>query len=907
MTAPKRLFLIDGMAQIYRAHFAMIKNPLITKDGRHTSAIFGFMNSLFKLLRQENPDYIAVVLDCKAPTFRHKLYTEYKATREKMPEELVEQLEPLYEVISHTNIPTLKKPGFEADDIIGTLVKKAELAGLETFIVTGDKDMMQLVSESTFMYSPGNSFKPTTIYDKAKVKEKWGVGPEGIIDMLALVGDTSDNIPGVDGVGPKTARKLLDEYKDIETILEHADEAKNKRVRAGLQNGKDLVHLSRELVTIDCEVPIEFHIEDLIKVDFNLEALSKDFQDLEMYSLVTQAEALSKNNVVVIEQSEKKYSTILTKKSLDHLMLKLESSDLISFDLETTSVIALEADIVGLSFSVKANEGYYIPVEFPEKDSNYELSLDTIISTVKPLLENKKNRFCGQNLKYDALVLSRHSIKIANIYFDTMLAEYILHPEKNSYKMDYLALDYLKYRMVPIDDLIGTGLHQQSMAEVPLDDIAFYAAEDADIAFQLASILEKKLDAENLSTPYEKIELPLVPVLVQMEKNGVFLDLEFLLKLSEQFGTELEKLTAKIHNMAGREFNINSPKQLGQILFDELELKPIRKRSTAVEVLQVLKNFHPLPEVVLAYRHLAKLKSTYVDAIPNYVNKNTGRVHTSLNQTIAATGRLSSTSPNFQNIPIRTETGREVRKAFIAQEEGSVILSADYSQVELRIMAHYSKEPELIKAFEEDADIHSRTAALVNGIAESEVTSDQRRSAKVVNFGIMYGAGPYRMSQELGISMADAKTLIETYFKTYPGIKRYMNETIESARKKGYVETLYHRRRSTNSLNASNRNMVQAEERAAINMPIQGTAADIIKIAMINIHKRMEIEKYQSKMILQIHDELMFECPQSEVDVIAKIVVEEMEGAVQLAVPLKVDWKYGQSCFQVFRVFFMLT
>ena len=898
MTSPKRLFLIDGMAQIYRAHFAMIKNPLITKDGRHTSAIFGFMNSLFKLLRQENPDYIAVVLDCKAPTFRHKLYTEYKATREKMPEELVEQLEPLYEVISHTNIPTLKKPGFEADDIIGTLVKKAELAGLETFIVTGDKDMMQLVSESTFMYSPGNSFKPTTIYDKAKVKEKWGVGPEGIIDMLALVGDTSDNIPGIDGVGPKTARKLLDEYKDIETILEHADEAKNKRVRAGLQNGKDLVHLSRELVTIDCEVPIEFHIEDLIKVDFNLEALSKDFQDLEMYSLVTQAEALSENNVVVIEQSEKKYSTILTKKSLDHLMLKLESSDLISFDLETTSVIALEADIVGLSFSVKANEGYYIPVKFPEKDSNYELSLDTIISTVKPLLENKKNRFCGQNLKYDALVLSRHSIKIANIYFDTMLAEYILHPEKNSYKMDYLALDYLKYRMVPIDDLIGTGLHQRSMAEVPLDDIAFYAVEDADIAFQLASILEKKLDAENLSTPYEKIELPLVPVLVQMEKNGVFLDLEFLLKLSEQFGTELEKLTAKIHNMAGREFNINSPKQLGQILFDELELKPIRKRSTAVEVLQVLKNFHPLPEVVLAYRHLAKLKSTYVDAIPNYVNKNTGRVHTSLNQTIAATGRLSSTSPNFQNIPIRTETGREVRKAFIAQKEGSVILSADYSQVELRIMAHYSKEPELIKAFEEDADIHSRTAALVNGIAESEVTSDQRRSAKVVNFGIMYGAGPYRMSQELGIPMADAKTLIDTYFKTYPGIKRYMNETIESARKKGYVETLYHRRRSTNSLNASNRNMVQAEERAAINMPIQGTAADIIKIAMINIHKRMEIEKYQSKMILQIHDELMFECPQSEVDVIAKIVVEEMEGAVQLAVPLKVDWKYGKSWFE---------
>jgi len=897
MTSLKRLFLIDGMAQIYRAHFAMIKNPLITKDGRHTSAIFGFMNSLFKLLRQENPDYIAVVLDCKEPTFRHKLYTEYKATREKMPGELVDQLDMLYEVISHTNIPTLKKPGFEADDIIGTLVKKAEIAGLKTFIVTGDKDMMQLVSDNTFIYSPGNSFKPTTIYDKAKVKEKWGVGPEGIIDMLTLVGDTSDNIPGVDGIGPKTARKLLDKYKDIETILEHAGEAKNKRVRSGLQNGKKMVHLSRELVTIDCDVPIEFHIEDLIKVDFNVEALSKDFRDLEMYSLVTQMEMLSGNNLAVIEQSEKKYSTILTKKSLEELMLKLAESDIISFDLETTSVIALEADIVGLSFSVKANEGYYIPVEFPDKSSNYELSLDTIMSAIKPLLENKQNRFCGQNLKYDALVLSRHSIKIANIYFDTMLAEYILHPEKNSYKIDYLALDYLKYRMVSIDDLIGTGLHQKSMAEVLLDDIAFYAAEDADIAFQLASILEKKLDAENLSSPYEKIELPLIPVLVQMEINGVFLDIDFLLKLSEKFGAELKKLTAQIYSMAGREFNINSPKQLGEILFDELELKPIRKRSTAVEVLQILKNYHPLPEVVLTYRHLSKLKSTYVDAIPNYVNQHTGRVHTSLNQTITATGRLSSTSPNFQNIPIRTETGREVRKAFIAQEEDSVILSADYSQVELRIMAHYSKEPELIKAFEEDSDIHSRTAALVNGIAESAVTAAQRRSAKVVNFGIMYGAGPYRMSQELGISMGDAKVLIETYFKTYPRIKCYMNETIESARNDGFVETLFHRRRSINSLNDSNRNLVQSEERAAINMPIQGTAADIIKIAMINIHKRMQIEKYQSKMILQIHDELVFECPQSEVDAFAKIVVEEMEGAAQLAVPLKVDWKYGKSWF----------
>ena len=898
MTSPKRLFLIDGMAQIYRAHFAMIKNPLTTKDGRHTSAIFGFMNSLFKLLRDENPDYIAVVLDCKEPTFRHKLYTEYKATREKMPDELVEQLEPLYEVISHTNIPILKKPGYEADDIIGTLVKKAEQAGLVTYMVTGDKDMMQLVSETTFMYSPGNRFKPTTIYDKIKVKEKWGVGPDGIIDMLALVGDTSDNVPGVDGVGPKTAKKLLDQYKDIETILEHADEAKNKRVREGLQNGRDLVHLSRELVTIHCDVPVEFHIEELIRKDMDGEALTHDFQDLEMYSLITQVEALSGNGVVALEQPDKNYQTILTQTDLDLLITTISNAELISFDLETTSITPLQADIVGLSFSVKANDGYYIPVEYPEKESKPGLTLDAVLEKLKPIFENENNRFCGQNIKYDALVLSRYGIHLGNIVFDTMIAEYMLHPEKNSYKMDYLSIDYLNYRMVPIDNLIGPGLHQKSMAEVPLEDIAFYASEDADIAFQLAEILKDKLEKESLFEPYNDIEIPLIPVLTTIEKNGVYLNLDFLADLSRQFGEGLEKLTEKIHQMAGREFNINSPKQLGEILFDELELKPIRKRSTAVEVLAVLKNYHPLPEEVLKYRHLAKLKNTYVDAIPNYVNKETGRVHTSLNQTIAATGRLSSTSPNFQNIPIRTETGREVRKAFVPQNSDWVILSADYSQVELRIMAHYSQEPELIKAFEENSDIHSRTAALVNGIAEAEVTPDQRRSAKVVNFGIMYGAGPYRMSQELGISMADAKILIDNYFATYPGIRKYMDETISLARDRGYVETLYKRRRKTGNLDASNRNIVQAEERVAINMPIQGTAADIIKIAMINIHNKMESENYQSKMILQIHDELLFECPKTEVERMAALAVEEMEGTGTLSVPLKVDWNYGKSWFE---------
>ena len=894
----KRLFLIDGMAQIYRSHFAMINNPLITKDGRHTSAIYGFMNSLFKLLRDENPDYVAVVLDCKEPTFRHELYTDYKATRDKMPEELVEQLEPLFAVISHTNIPILKKPGYEADDVIGTLVKKAEEAGIDSYMVTGDKDMMQLVSDKTFMYTPGNRFKPTTIYDKNKVKDKWGVGPEGIIDMLALVGDTSDNVPGVDGVGPKTAKKLLDKYNDLDSIIKYADENKNKRVRAGLLNAKDLVYLSKQLVTIMCDVPIEFHLEQFLRTEMDIETLRNDFQDLEMYSLINHVEKLSDKVPPKIEQAEKIYNTILTKKDFQVLKEILSKADLISFDLETTSIIAMDADIVGLSFSVKENEGYYIPIEFPEKDLKESLELNYVLNELRAVFENGKNSFCGQNIKYDSLVLNRYNMNIENITFDTMIAEHMLHPEKNSYKMDYLALDYLSYKMVPIEDLIGSGLHKKIMSEVPLEDISFYASEDADIVFQLTKILKEKLDNENLSSPYYDIEIPLIPVLTEIERNGVYLDFDFLTELSKIFGDKIKALTEDIYLLAGKEFNINSPKQLGEVLFDDLGLKPIRKRSTAVEVLEVLKGHHPLPEKILKFRHLAKLKNTYVDAFPNYLNKNTGRIHTSLNQTIASTGRLSSTNPNFQNIPIRTEMGREIRKAFVPQKKDWVILSADYSQVELRIMAHYSQEPELINAFKSDADIHTRTAALVNGISESEVTSDQRRSAKVVNFGIMYGAGPYRMSQELGISMMEAKQLIETYFNTYPGIRTYMDKTLSTAREKGYVETLYKRRRKTSNLLISNRNMVQAEERAAINMPIQGTAADLIKIAMINIHRRMKELDFKSKMILQIHDELLFESPLSEVEVLADLVVIEMETAIELSVPLKVDWKYGKNWFE---------
>lgn len=896
MTTPKRLFLIDGMALIYRAHFALIKNPLLTADGRHTSAIYGFMNSLFKLLREEDPDYISIVLDCKEPTFRHEIYTEYKATREKMPQELVGQLELLYSVIEATKIPMIKLPGYEADDIMGTLAKKAEKESLHTYIVTGDKDMMQLVNDLTFVYTPGNRFKPTTIYDSKKVFKKWGVGPDGIIDLLALMGDASDNVPGIDGVGPKTAVKILNEYGTIETALDNAEHIKNKRAREGMLNGKDLVHLSKELVTIKCDVPVDFHLEQLLRQSMDAQALTEKFEDLELYSLIQHATKFS-DDIIEFDTPDKNYKICTSLVELDTVIPVLKNSNLISFDLETTSVNALEADIVGLSFSVKENEGWYIPIIYPEKATSLfdDFNLKVVLDNLKPLFEDSQIYFCGQNLKYDALVLSRYDISLNGIVFDSMIAEHLLHPEKNSYKLDYLALDYLNYRMKPIEDLVGKGAKQISMADVPLEDISFYATEDADVTLQVVRKQKPIISTESLSNPFEYIEMPLLPVLITMESNGVYLDLDFLKKLSVILGEKLDTLITKIHSIAGHEFNINSPQQLAVVLFDELELKPIRKRSTAVEVLEVLKSHHPLPEYILEYRHLAKLKNTYIDSFPGHVHPKTGRVHTSLNQTIAATGRLSSANPNFQNIPIRTETGREIRKAFTVQNPEHVMLSADYSQIELRIMADFSQEPALIEAFNNGIDIHTRTAALVFSIDESLVTADQRRTAKVVNFGIMYGAGPFRMSQELGISMAEARDLINTYFNSYPGIRKYMDDTLASAHEKGFVKTRLGRRRKMTQLKSENHNLVKAEERAAINMPIQGTAADLIKIAMINIHKKMNDGNYTSKMILQIHDELLFEGPLEEMDKLSKLVVDEMEGAMSLSVPLKVDWKIGKN------------
>ena len=901
MSKEFKLFIIDGMALIYRAHFAMIKNPLTTKNGQHTSAIYGFANSIFKLIKDENPDYLAIAMDCKEPTFRHKMYNEYKANREAMPDELVSQLSLIDEMLDNMNIPVIKKSGFEADDIMGTIGKVASAKGLVTYLVSGDKDLMQLVSDKVKLYTPASRFSPTKIYNESDVFEKWGVRPNKMIEFLALLGDSSDNIPGVDGIGKKTASKLLSEYGSIDEIIKNIDNIKNKRVKEGLINGRDNLNLAINLVTIDNNVDIDVEINKLKKHDMNREVLHEYFNKLEIHSLSSQLDKLSNNKTPekINNNFKKKYELVDTKKKLDSLIKNLEYQRLFSFDIETSALDPIEADIVGFSISYKNNSGYYIPIIFPEKDSmpNYELNLVYVLNSIKKILESDNNKICGQNIKYDSLILKRHGISLRGISYDSMIAEHILHPDKNSYKLDNLSLEYLGYEMQSIEELIGSGKDQISMADVPLDKILFYAAEDADIALQISNETMPLIEKNNLSKPYYEIELPLISVLVEMENTGVFVDRKILSELSIEIDNMISILKEQIFSISDGEFNLNSPKQLAEVLFDKLELKQIKKRSTSIEVLESLTQHHPLPELILKYRHLSKLSSTYINALPNHINKRTGRVHSSFNQTIASTGRLSSTKPNFQNIPIRTELGKKIRKAIRAQNSDSVILSADYSQIELRIMAHFSNEPELVRAFNEDLDIHTRTAALVYSVDENDVTSEQRRSAKVVNFGIMYGAGPFRMSKELGIGMKDAKTLIETYFKTYPGIQKYITETIEEAHIKGYVSTINGRKKYSQSLASSNMNVQKAEERALINMPIQGTAAELIKVAMINIQKKIISDDYNAKMILQIHDELIFEVPKNEIENFSKLVKFEMEHAMELSVPLKVEYNSGPSWY----------
>ena len=901
----ERLFIIDGMAQIYRAHFAMITNPLTTKDGKHTSVIYGFLNMLFKIIRDEKPDYLVIAMDSKSKTFRHDLFADYKANRQKMPDEISYQIPILKEIINYLGVELIEKPGYEADDIMGSLSKIAESIDIESYIVSGDKDMLQMVNDNIIVYSPGNRFKPTTKFQKDNVKEKMGVYPNRVIDLLSLIGDSSDNIPGVRGVGPKTAIKLIEEFDNIENILNNVDNIKNERIKNLIKDNIDDLILSKELVTIKSDMDINFSKDDYKFIQIkDKDNVIKMIKDYELSSIATSLEKLDlikiKNEPKIIKKKD--YHLILDDKQLDHAIKSIINAKIISFDLETTGVNPMTAEIVGLAISIDTDQGYYIPILFPNNiDTRIkpEINYKNIFERIAPIFNCSKTLYLGQNIKYDILILKRYGIDVNGNMFDTMIAAHLIDPDRRSYKMDLLSLDYLEYEMMPIEKLIGPkGKNQKLMSDVELEKISYYACEDSDIALQLFKIFSEELSKNNLNEIFNEIEIPTMKVLIDMEFEGINIDISFFEKLSVQIGEEIENISKNIFSYTDCKFNINSPKQLSEILFDQLKLTPIKKRSTSVDVLEELKKQHPIAEELLKFRHFSKLKNTYLDAIPMHINPTTKKVHTSFNQTIASTGRLSSTKPNLQNIPIRTKISREIRKGFVSSNLDSYLFAADYSQVELRIMAHFSNENELIHSFKNNIDIHSRTAANIFKIKTEDVDFTQRRTAKVVNFSIMYGAGPFRLSQELDISLKEAKNIIEAYFDTYPGIKTFMENTLSNAREKGYVETLLGRRRYADGLTSSNMNIVKAEERACINMPIQGTAAELIKIAMINVHKKINEAKLKSKMILQIHDELLFDVPKNEIETLSNLVKYEMENAIKLKIPLKVDCDYGKNWFE---------
>ncbi|MBN4076493.1 DNA polymerase I [Gemmatimonas aurantiaca] len=901
----KTLYLIDGSALIYRAFFAFIRNPLINSRGENTSSPFGFTGSLLRILREETPDYLAVIFDTKAPTFRHKMYAEYKSTRAKMPDELVAQLPRIQEIVEAFEIPSFKLEGFEADDIIGTLARKGEESGLDVWIVSGDKDFCQLVTERIKIYNSKKSSEKAERLDREGVKEKMGVYPERVIDLLALMGDSSDNVPGVPGVGPKTAVALLEQFGSLDEILARADEIKAKGVRAKVSDNIEKAQLSRKLVTIHLDTPNNLDL-DLLRVNSpNQEKLRTLFTELEFNGYLKDlapAPIISGIAQSGSEDSSDNCNNSVSKSTIDYRLVEsidqlktLVDSWLviteIAVDTETTSLNQLSASLVGVSVCPRAGEAYYIPLGHNQKGKNLPFA-DAIVE-LKRILETDTVKKTGQNIKYDMHIFANVGVTLRGVDFDTMLAAYTIEPSARRYSLDALAYDKFNYQMQSIKDLIGSGAKQISFAEVPVAEAVFYACEDADYTYRLRGALEPEVARLGLSDLFNNIECPLIEVLFAMEREGVTIDPGFLNTMSEELEKEIDAAQRQIFKETGREFNINSPQQLSAVLFEELGLptkgKTAKKTgySTDVRVLEELASLHPVPQLVLQYRQLTKLKNTYVDALPQLIDENTGRVHTTFNQTIAATGRLSSTDPNLQNIPIRTEQGAQVRKAFIPRSKDFQLLTADYSQIELRILAHVSKDAGLISAFNSNEDIHTRTAAEVFAVDLDAVTTEQRRVAKTANFAVIYGVSAYGLSQQSDMDVSEAKEFIETYFKRYPGIKKYIDETIVFARENGYVETLTGRRRGIPDIHSSNFSVRQFAERVATNTPIQGAAADLIKIAMINIHRK--IANMKSKMILQVHDELVFDVHNDEVESLSEIVRSEMEGALQLDVPLVVD------------------
>ena len=895
MPPTKRLFLIDGSALAYRSYFAFIRNPLINSKGENTSAPFGFARALLKLIEEEKPEYIAVVFDTGKPTFRHEKYEAYKATRQKMPDEMRSSIPRIHELVRAMNIAMMELEGFEADDVIGTLAQKAAQAGMETVIVSGDKDFMQLVSPKVRLINPRKGEDAVEINEDG-VRARFGVGPDRVTDVLGLMGDASDNVPGVPGVGEKTAIALIREYGDIEGVLAHAAEVRRKNVRENLIQHADQARLSKDLVIIRTDAPVELDPDELKFTGFDPEALSTLFKELEFGRLLSE--------ITPSEAKRKAVYHTVTKETLDDLIVRIRAHRSCAVDLETTSVDAMRAEIVGISIALEPYEAFYIPVghrafSLLKEPDERNVPLSLTLKKLKPIIEDARIEKYGQNIKYDTTILCRAGIRPAGFVFDTMIASYVVDPSGRRHNLDALSLSYLNHKMIPISDLIGKGKKQISFAEVPIEQAAEYSGEDAEVVLRLKEKLEPELEGRGLKALFYELEMPLMEVLREMEMNGVVVDVPFLTRMSSELDEELKALVARIYEAAGEEFNVNSTRQLAHILFDKLKLPPKKKTktgySTDVEVLEDLAREHELPKTLLDYRQLMKLKSTYADALPKLVNPETGRIHTSFNQTVTATGRLSSSDPNFQNIPIRTEIGRKIRRAFIAGDKDWLLLDADYSQIELRIMAHLSEDATLIEAFQKDEDIHTKTAVLVFDIPPESVEPELRARAKTINFGIIYGMGPYGLARRLDIGIPEAREFIEAYFAQYPGVKAYTDRMIAEAREQGYVTTMLGRRRYLPEILSSNRQMREFAERTAVNTPVQGTSADLIKRAMIHIHRRLGAEKLRAKMILQVHDELVFEVPKEELDHVKALVVAEMEGALKLSVPVKVDVGVGAN------------
>ena len=925
----KKLFLLDAYALIFRAYYAFIKNPRVTSKGLNTSAIFGFLLALEEVLRNRKPTHIAVVFDTPTPTFRHEMFKEYKANRDETPEDIKKAVPYIKKLIEAYKIPVIDYPGFEADDVIGTLARKASEQGFTTYMMTPDKDYAQLVSGNVFMLKPSRSGNESILWGVEDVQKEFNVQhPAQVIDILALMGDTADNIPGAPGVGPKTAMKLISEYGSIEELFKNTDKLKGK-LKEIIENNREQIEMSKKLATIEQNVPVELNetaleleVPDPAKLKILFDELEFKTVASRILSEIDKSEKPRELQKLFAPQTdslqgslfgEEAVGTISEKSSIEsvvHTYINLEKSSDIKefvrkvnslkefcFDSETTSINPLDAELVALTFSWEKGSGYLI--HFPESQKEVK----TILEIVRSVFENPGNLKIGQNMKYDIQVLANYGIEVKGPLFDTMIAHYLLEPDMR-HNMNLLSEAYLGYSPVHIESLIGEkGNNQKNMRSVPVDKLMDYAVEDADVTYQLKNIFEPRIKKEGLGDLSQNIEMPLISVLAKMERNGVILNLEDLKAITINLREDIISLEKEIYALAGTEFNISSPKQLGDILFIRLKLDEkarvtkTKQFITSEEILQRLTSKHPIVEKVLEYRGLKKLLSTYVEALPLLVDKKTGRIHTSFNQAVASTGRLSSNNPNLQNIPVKDARGREIRKAFVP-EKGHIFLSADYSQIELRLMAHLSKDKSMIADFLSGNDIHAATAAKIFGVDISDVTREMRSRAKTANFGIIYGISSFGLSERLTIGRKEAKDLIDGYFNSYPGVKIYMDESIKKARDMGYVTTMFGRKRYLPDIHSHNQVVRGNAERNAINAPIQGSAADIIKIAMIRIYDRMKSEKFFSKMILQVHDELIFEVVSSELEKLKEMVLYEMSNAVKLDIPLKVDWGTGNNWFE---------